>query len=188
MTISLEPTGGRHCGSCTACCTLVPVATLKKPAGRRCEHARHRRGCAIYHDPSRPEECGFWSCKWLTDPATHGMMRPDRAHYVIDPLPDDIFITPNEGGPSMTVSVMQVWIDPGHPGADRDPRLRAYIEHIAETLGIPTILRWNNQRAKLLGAPCLTDNGQWQERDLGKPNPNIGRYSQLPPHLQAPLE
>jgi hypothetical protein len=75
---------GKQCGGCTACCKLVSVPELKKPACRDCDHARKGVGCAIYQD--RPPSCQQWECVWLKAPS-HLMgdeFRPDRCHVVLE--------------------------------------------------------------------------------------------------------
>jgi hypothetical protein len=51
----------RICGECTACCTVLGVVELNKPAYTTCRHDCGR--CAIYE--SRPKTCRIWSCGWL---------------------------------------------------------------------------------------------------------------------------
>ena len=64
---------------------------LDKKAGERCVHQRGR-GCKVHNDPKAfPLECGLWNCRWLVDPTTAKLLRPDISHYVIDIVPD--FIT-----------------------------------------------------------------------------------------------
>lgn len=62
------------------------VPDFDKPAGKRCPHQRHHKGCAIY--ARRPFGCRFWNCRWLAEDDTAELLRPDRAHYVIDVSPD----------------------------------------------------------------------------------------------------
>jgi hypothetical protein len=82
---------GRVCGDCQLCCKLLPVPPLKKAAGRRCQHQKFGKGCAI--QDHKPFACRAWSCRWLSDPATAGMSRPDRSHYVIDVVSDYVTVT-----------------------------------------------------------------------------------------------
>ena len=75
----------RTCGTCTLCCRVLPIKDLDKPANVRCQHQTAFKGCAIYR--RRPMSCRLWSCRWLVDPTTSDLRRPDRAHYVIDMVP-----------------------------------------------------------------------------------------------------
>lgn len=111
----------RRCGDCTLCCKLLPAPELEKPAGARCSHQRHGKGCAVY--ARRPWSCATWTCRWLAGDDTSDLSRPDRVHYVIDVMPDFVRVGPD----SQAVPVVQVWIDPDYPDAHRDPRLRAYL-------------------------------------------------------------
>jgi hypothetical protein len=156
-TLWAEPTRGRSCGKCQACCFVVPVelADEHKPAHQRCKH-QCSRGCAIY--PTRPAPCAWWSCKWLIDPDTADLKRPDIGGYIIDPQPDTILM---DGKP---VRTMQVWIDPKRRHVYRDSKLMAYIARVAERFRIPTIVRFSQTDAVMLFAPCLTGDGTWHER------------------------
>jgi hypothetical protein len=51
----------KSCGDCTACCTIMGVASLNKPHYTSCKHICHQ-GCAIYKD--KPTECSVWECAW----------------------------------------------------------------------------------------------------------------------------
>jgi hypothetical protein len=155
------PVLGRSCGTCTFCCTMVPVeAPLFKAAGVKCEHVCGK-GCGIY--PNRPDPCRYWNCAWLYQMATAGMRRPDHAGYVVDPMPQELLINHK---PAM---VVQVWVDPKRPDAWRDPALLAYLEHVAARFRMPAMVRWSHpgpqagQESMFLAAPCLTDCG-WIER------------------------
>ena len=188
LSITIEETAvaARHCGSCTLCCKLVPVASLQKRANERCQHQRQSKGCAIYR--TRPLECRMWTCRWLVDEGTTKLRRPDQVHYVIDVMQDDLHVTTDEGKTVLLPSI-QVWVDPAFPEAWRDPELQRYVEMVAEKLGLAAIIRLGNERGIALFAPCFDpqSRGTWLVRDLGKPNPAIGRYSQLPDSLRPPL-
>lgn len=56
------PTENRRCGPCTACCTLLDVNAIEKPAGERCKFLA-MRGCGIYK--ARPPACETFRCGWL---------------------------------------------------------------------------------------------------------------------------
>jgi hypothetical protein len=53
----------RECGSCSACCTLLEVTDVGKPANEWCKHCDAGKGCTIYDD--RPQMCRSFSCAWL---------------------------------------------------------------------------------------------------------------------------
>lgn len=146
----------RECGGCTLCCKLVPVRELGKPALQRCKFQVTGKGCRVHQQPEKgfPRSCWLWNCGWLMGaPGTEKMSRPDRAHYVIDPMAD--FVR-QDGEP---VPVMQVWIDPKYPDAHRDPALRALIElHDAATL-----VRYGNDAALMIWPPRRCSDGQWHE-------------------------
>lgn len=153
----------RQCGGCTLCCKLLPVRELHKGAGERCQHQRAGRGCAIYRAPNMPLSCALWSCRWLSRDDTGGLSRPDRAHYVLDIMPDYITATDNATGNSQTVECIQIWVDPKYPGAHRDPALRAYLYEQAAKFGTLALVRYNNKSGFVLIAPPMNSQGVWIE-------------------------
>lgn len=73
---------GLQCGDCTACCTVLAVTELQKPARRACDHVCCS-GCRIYEN--RPQECRQFHCLWMrgalgADPA----LRPDTLGVMFD--------------------------------------------------------------------------------------------------------
>jgi hypothetical protein len=184
MKITTTADGNRRCGGCTACCKLLPVVALDKGAGVRCQHQRHGKGCTIY--ARRPHECRLWSCRWLTNAEeTHGMRRPDRAHYVIDALPDTVRLTNNETGEQTDLDALQIWIDPAFPETAQDPELRAYMLKMAEQHGMPSLLRWSNRIATAIFPPPINTAGEWHEV-TSECSVGVGRYSRLPVATTSP--
>jgi hypothetical protein len=175
----IEATGARRCGDCSLCCKLLPNVALDKPAGQPCRFQRHGKGCKIY--PNRPSECAIWSCRWLiAADETAGMRRPDRAHYVIDPLPDAIRMTNNETGEAQEFEALQIWIDPAFPATKDDPELRAYMLRMAQQTGMPSLLRWSNWVATAVFPPPLNADGEWHATPPQDCSTEFGRYSRLP--------
>jgi hypothetical protein len=159
----------RHCGGCTLCCRLVPVETLNKPAGARCQH-QTRRGCSVYRDLNVIcPECRLWNCRWLVDPDAIGLRRPDHARYVIDIMPDFIGVRDDESGRVHNVPVTVVWCDPDYPDAWRDPALRRYAERMAKERGEAMIIRFGSQRGIALIPPSMSVDGKWQEKESSRP-------------------
>lgn len=72
----------RQCGECVACCTILGVPSISKPAGARCP-AVCATGCGNYE--SRPKECRDFSCLWLQDDgkAFRLMERPDKLGIIL---------------------------------------------------------------------------------------------------------
>jgi len=135
------------------------VNALHKPAGQRCIHQRFRTGCAIYRREGFPGECALWSCRWLVNDDMDGMKRPDRAHYVVDLVPD--FVTAQSPGRNdIHIPVVQVWVDPHYPDAHRDPELRAWIVRQRD---YAAIVRFDAARALILIPPHWSDTGDWEE-------------------------
>jgi hypothetical protein len=154
----------RKCGDCQLCCRLLPVRGIDKKANERCKHQKFGVGCAVYHTPEMPFECGVWNCRWLVNDDTDDLRRPDRSHYVIDIMPDFV----EAGGQPM--EVIQIWVDPRYPDAHRDPALRAYLARRAFE-GKIGLIRYNSKDAFTLIAPALTTAGKWLEL----PGSSLGR-------------
>lgn len=186
VEIDFEAETSRRCGDCSLCCKLLPNVALDKPAGQACKFQRHGKGCTIY--ARRPEECQFWSCRWLASPdETPGMRRPDRSHYVIDAMPDTVRLTSNETGEVIEMQAVQVWIDPAFPAVQNDSELRAYMLKMATEHNMPGLLRWSNRIATAVFPPPLNQDGQWHEQ-TSECNPGVGKYSALPAEWRASLD
>jgi hypothetical protein len=147
-------------GALTRAEAAATVADFDKPAGERCPHQRHHKGCTIYQH--RPFSCRFWNCRWLVNDDTAELRRPSESHYVIDIAPDYV-TTRDDAGEPQHVQVVQIWCDPNYPDAHRDPVLRAYLVRQAEK-GIAALVRYNEIDALFIAAPALTADGQWHER------------------------
>lgn len=145
----------RACGGCTLCCRLMPVRELAKGANTRCRYQRTGKGCAVYATHKQPPSCKIWSCAWLVDPETAKLSRPDRSHYVIDVMPDYITTVDNATGERRDHPVVQVWCDPKHRDAHRDPALR---EWLGDRLAL---IRYSTNDAILIGKQ---EDGEWHER------------------------
>jgi sarcosine oxidase delta subunit len=141
----------------------LPVGSVNKLAGQRCQHQRHHKGCAVYAKLERVSpECRFWSCRWLIEADTADMSRPDRSHYVIDIMPDYLTLRHNETGEATHHQVVQIWVDPKYPDAHRDPALRRFLERRAKD-GVVGLVRWSNTEGMAIFPPELSENGEWNE-------------------------
>ena len=155
----------RICGDCTLCCRVVPVADLHKGANQRCRHQTHK-GCRVYArlDQVSPS-CRLWSCQWLVNPDAGELRRPDRAHYVIDIMPDFVGVQDNATGETRDLPVMQIWADPQHPDAWRhDMALRRYIERACDAEGLIAVIRFSATEAVVLVPPRMAHDGEWHEQ------------------------
>ena len=156
----------RQCGDCQLCCRLLPVPPLDKKAGQRCKHQKFGKGCAVYHRSAMPRECAVWNCRWLVNDDTADLSRPDRVHYVIDIMPDFITLVDNMTGAKRHVQVVQIWCDPKHRDAHRDPALREYLSRRGAQ-GIAAIVRYDAAQAMVLIPPQLAHDGKWHEATTG---------------------
>lgn len=172
VTLAVAPDGPRRCGGCTLCCTLLPVRELNKLAGKRCQHQRTGKGCAVHHQKTMPRSCFVWNCRWLGNPAeTAELRRPDRSHCVIDIMPSFITLRTNDGStPDRNVEVVQIWVHPNYPDAWKAPTMRAYIEARGAE-GVATIIRYSATRAITVFPPSMASDHQWHEFDRGELRP-----------------
>lgn len=73
------------CDSCTACCKVMKIAELDKPAHVWCKDCDIGRGCRSYD--TRPESCRVYECLWLqTQRGGKPLalaLRPDKSKVVI---------------------------------------------------------------------------------------------------------
>jgi hypothetical protein len=71
--------GGRTCGGCKACCSVLSVEEEGKPGGCDCRHLAGG-GCGVYRD--RPFVCRHYTCAWLAGHGTEAD-RPDRSGLLL---------------------------------------------------------------------------------------------------------
>jgi VCBS repeat-containing protein len=152
-------TNNRRCGDCQLCCKLLPTPEIGSLAGHRCQHQKHGVGCAIY--ATRPVSCQLWACAWLAD----GLLlpRPDRAHYVVDTMPDYISIVPHDGSEPTNIGVVQVWVDPQHRDAHKAKSFRDWLN----AQRMPAVIRFNERDGFVLFPPSMSADGQWHEETSG---------------------
>lgn len=162
ITIQAEPQGTRRCGDCQLCCKLVPVEEIDKAAGVKCKAQKFKVGCKVYNTDAMPMSCKFWNCRWLTGDDTEELHRPDRSHVVIDIMPDVIQATHNETGEVTKIEAVQLWVDPQHPDAWRDPTILRYLERRSHD-GVVGLVRYNSQDAFRVIPPAMSDGRGWVE-------------------------
>jgi len=152
----------RHCGDCQLCCRLLPVNEVNKPGGTVCRYQKFKKGCTVYSTPKMPACCTLWNCRWLVNDDTADLPRPDRAHYVIDLMPDFVTHQNDVTGECINIQVVQIWIDPNHRDAYRDPALRSYMHRRAQE-GTASIVRFNERDAIVIFPPPFDVDGEWHE-------------------------
>lgn len=108
----------KSCGTCALCCKVLHVASLDKPPGRWCEHARKNAGCAIHG--SHPDDCRAFACGWLQWSDLGEAWKPSTARFLIRP-------EPSQGR-------LCIDVDPGYPNAWKAaayyPTLKAWARSI----------------------------------------------------------
>jgi len=114
----------RACGACTACCEVLQVDELRKPARQLCEHAKpaHGGSCGIWGDRERqPPLCRAWHCLWRKGMGAEEE-RPDQSGVMLQPSVGYI-----PGTKQLGISAHEL-----RPGALDEPATRAYLERIAD--------------------------------------------------------
>lgn len=165
----------RECGDCQLCCKLLPVKPLGKKGGEKCKFQKFHKGCTVYHGPEFPAECGLWNCRWLVNDDVD-MPRPDRSHYVIDMLPDEMRSTNSETGEVINYLAIQIWVDPAHwDDVMRDRQLFDWVERKARDHGTPTLLRRRPGDAVGVIPPSISGDGKWHFGQ-GEINPDMGLW------------
>lgn len=164
----------RECGSCTACCTIMPVEEIAKPGHVRCKHLKAAKRCSVYHSAAMPTSCRVWNCRWLVDDEHGDLQRPDRSHFVVDVMPDIMRATENATGQQHEFDVIVVWTERGHDDAHRDPGLRRYIERA----GKPMLVRFHGGEAMLVSPPSRSDNKGWLEYPRQPPSATFKGFAQ----------
>jgi hypothetical protein len=156
----------RQCGDCQLCCKLLPVRSVGKGAGERCQHQRHHKGCAVYAQLFKvAPECKLWNCRWLRDESTGELRRPDRSHYVIDVMPEYVTLY-DDVGVGTKVPVVQIWVDPDYPDAHRDPALRDWLELHKGWAGL---VRYSGHDGFVIFPPNMSADGEWHEKASNHP-------------------
>jgi hypothetical protein len=78
-----------ECGECTACCELLPVTKIRKPAGVVCEHLEDGN-CNI--NDSKPYECSGFECVYRQTDEAPISLRPDNCKMVFQRMTDRMCI------------------------------------------------------------------------------------------------
>lgn len=80
----------RTCGTCTACCSVLPVraAGFTKMPSTTCALCIPGRGCKIYD--ARPDACQTYYCVWRQSSVLDDEWRPDRSGVLITDEYEDV--------------------------------------------------------------------------------------------------
>ena len=77
-----------ECGSCTACCTTLPIKALDKPINTHCQHCVGG-GCSIYD--SKPQTCTEFECAYIQGSNVPESLRPDKCGVIFIKQDDNTF-------------------------------------------------------------------------------------------------
>ena len=103
------------CGACSACCYLMAVPDIQKPACVHCAHeARPHGGCLVYGTDAKPQACSDFACLWLVSQS-----RPTAERMIYGVRPDRSKVMMHDARDEDNPNVMYVHVDPAHPGAWR---------------------------------------------------------------------
>jgi hypothetical protein len=132
----------RSCAGCEACCTIMEVRELEKPAWAPCVHlAGGGGGCSIWGD--HPGPCKAFACLWRGSDAL---------------LPPELFpadcgfmlaLDPSETWPT----VVKVCAEAGRPDAWDTPANRALFAALAAAWNCPVAVIGEGVRASHVFAP-----------------------------------
>ncbi len=81
-------------------------------------------------------------------------------------MPDFVTVRDDVTGEALNIQVVQIWVDPQHRDAHRDPALRRWLIRRAEK-GIAALIRFNSKEALAVFAPPFDSAGQWREITSG---------------------
>jgi uncharacterized protein len=133
------------CDGCTACCKVMHVRELEKPAHKWCPHCRIGSGCGAYE--TRPESCRVFECIWLQTQRGQKPLalelRPNISHVVLTTTKDD-------GGEGVVLN-----LSPDRPNAWKSGAMGALVEDMLRD-GIRVVLKCGDRITELSSAPPRT--------------------------------
>ena len=111
------------------------------------------------HD-KRPASCRVFFCRWIADPDTANLPRPDRAGYVIDPVLDFLTRTDLDTGEDTLIPAIQVWFmeEVTEEAVMRDHPLRGYMALQARK-GVATLIRIGSNKGFVVLPPGVEGDG-----------------------------
>ncbi len=135
----------RECGACTACCTLLGVDEIAKPAKQRCEHLKPRGGCGVY--AVRPGSCADYRCAWLAGVIRLERHRPDRLGLMFDQADSEASRKLAGVAGDAWLIARELW-----PGAAASGEAARVLAALA-TQGLILLDRWNGRTQGNLRGP-----------------------------------
>jgi hypothetical protein len=119
----------RACGECFACCHVLAIRDLDKPAGEDCKHLdRTRKGhnCSIYEQ--RPFDCQQYACAWLLSSGFgDAWHRPDKIGVLFTSRDNRWEVVPFAGPYTLIAHETRA-------GAFEEPAAKKFMRHVAGRL------------------------------------------------------
>ena len=169
MRLEALPTT-RTCEGCEACCTVMAIRELDKPAWKPCAHLAPGGGCGIWG--VHPVSCKSFTCLWRRSDTLlpPGMFPPDCGFMLaVDQL---------EAWPT----VVKVCAETGRPNAWDQPQHRQVFARLAAAWNCPVVVIEEGVRGAVAFAPSgrvyvrTTDPEVFPEdgRELAVPGADYG--------------
>ena len=71
----------KECGTCSMCCKLLEITSLRKPANTWCGYCTPGKGCTNYR--LRPKLCREFQCLWLQEDWLADEWKPSVSKFVM---------------------------------------------------------------------------------------------------------
>lgn len=140
----------RKCDGCTACCTVLGVASIDKPEHVPCKHLC-QIGCAVHS--TKPEECNAYSCLWKIGAIAQDKYRPDKIGLIFDMInrePECLLMK------YKAISCREVW-----KNASEAPEAAQLLKVVSLT--VPVIIMDENGRPFRIIGPESLVKSMWKE-------------------------
>lgn len=169
----IAPGNARPCGSCTLCCTVMPVSEIGKKAHERCKHlGSAAKRCKVY--ATRPRSCEVWWCMWSVNHDMPASLRPDYSRVVVDLEPERLVKRDADTGLDENIPAIVVWTDPKYPDAYQAPDFLKALEGMCNKIGGPALIRIDSNNGFVLYPPkMLPDQPDRWVRVESTVNPNL---------------
>lgn len=129
----------RSCDGCSACCKVMHVLELNKPANQWCEHCAVWKGCLIYNE--RPTSCREFACLYLQDEQMPEELRPDRSKVVLSINRDE--------------TALVAYVDPRQEEAYKRGPMGRFLERVSTQLPVIVVCGDKRKAMTVLKEPVI---------------------------------